>query len=181
MSSTSRYRGMSSTSLMVRDRSTSPYPVPEPETQGPEVRGSSCRPTGHETGCRVARLAGTRGAAAGDCWRQGWLWGRPVLLVVALGHCRREGGRAAVPLVVYRTDAELHVVLGDIERDRGDVADRDGAGPVRRRGLPHHDFVPGHVGLGVGVPAQRGEVGAGEADRRRRVDLRVLGRAGRGG
>src|SRR5262249_29549986 len=37
--------------------------------------------------------------------------------------CLREGNWAAVPVLVHGTDAELHVVLGDVERDPGDVAD----------------------------------------------------------
>ena len=94
---------------------------------------------------------------------------------------RREGDRAAIPRRVHGAQAELHVVLGDVERDRGDVADLDRAGPVRRRGLPHHHLVPGQVGLGVGVPGEDGVVDAGKVDRRRYVNQQVLGRAGRGG
>ena len=45
---------------------------------------------------------------------------------------------------------------------RGDVADVDHVGPVRRGRLPRHDLVPGQVRLGVGVPGERGEVGAGQ-------------------
>ena len=77
-----------------------------------------------------------------------------------LGGHLRERDRAAAPGRVHRAQAELHVVLGYVQRDRGDVADVDRAGPVRRGSFPHHDLIPGDVGLGVGVPAEGGEVGA---------------------
>ena len=93
----------------------------------------------------------------------------------------REGNRTAVPVLVHGTNAELHVVLGDVQRDRGDVADGQRRRPVRIRRPPHHHLVPRQIDFGVGVPLQRGEVGAGEIDWRIRVDLHALGRAGRGG
>src|SRR6185437_2142142 len=98
-----------------------------------------------------------------------------------LADYHREGDRAAPAVAVDGANAELHVVLGDVERDAGDVADLDHVGPVRHRGLPHHDLVPSDVGLGVGVPLERGQVGAGEVDRWVRVNLHALGGAGVGG
>ena len=77
-----------------------------------------------------------------------------------LGGHLREGDGAAAPRRVHRAQAELHVVLGYVQGDRGDVADVDRACPVRRGRLPHHDLVPGDAGLGVGVPAERREIGA---------------------
>src|ERR1022692_5179953 len=39
----------------------------------------------------------------------------------ALGaHHLREGDRAAIPRLIHGAQAELHVVLGDVERDGGD-------------------------------------------------------------
>src|SRR6266704_2930290 len=82
-----------------------------------------------------------------------------------LVHYLQEGRRTAVAGLVDGAQAELHVVLGDVQRDRGDVADADRAGPVRRGGLAHHHLVPGQVGFGIGVPVEGGEVGAGQAGR----------------
>src|SRR5215472_14507544 len=74
-----------------------------------------------------------------------------------------EGDRATVRVLVHGTKAELHVVLGNVERDRRDVADGDSGRPVRIRGLPHHNLVAVQVGFGVGVPGECTEVGAWKA------------------
>src|SRR5262245_9536379 len=84
-----------------------------------------------------------------------------------------EGNRAVVAGSVDGADAELEVVFG---RDRqgvaGDVAHRDGIGPVRRGGLSPHDLVAGEVRIRVGVPGERRAVGERGGD-----DLYVLRRA----
>src|SRR5215475_6045948 len=93
--------------------------------------------------------------------------------LVVLGRHRREGDGAAVAGCVDGAEAELHVVLRDVERDGGHVADVDGVGPVGRGGLPGHYLILGQVRFGVGVPGESCQVGAGEAGGRCGVDLQV--------
>jgi hypothetical protein len=50
-----------------------------------------------------------------------------------------------VPRLIHRVHAELHVVLGDIARNGGDVTDRDYVIPGWRRSLPPYHLVPGQV------------------------------------
>src|SRR5260370_14622500 len=48
-----------------------------------------------------------------------------------LGDGLLEGNRAAVAIGVDRTETELPVALGDVERDAGDVASLGDVGPCR--------------------------------------------------
>src|SRR5437016_14586337 len=77
------------------------------------TRSASCR--------RRARKQSGRHYSAAS-----WLRSREPALS---GHYLREGDRTAIPVLVHGAHAELHVVFGDVERDRGDVADSDRAGP----------------------------------------------------